>query len=58
MQHGLAISLVRLKTVELLPGGALARVGPGLTNGELLRALWAVGKQTCNRPPPRIQRHD
>ncbi|KAK1832578.1 FAD-binding domain-containing protein [Podospora conica] len=46
MHHGIAISFVRMKTVTLLPGGRLARLDPGLTNGDLVRALWAQGKQT------------
>lgn len=52
MSHGIAISFVRMKTVELLPGGDLARLGPGLTNGDLVRALWKMGKMTCIPPPP------
>lgn len=47
MSHGIAISFVRMKSVELLPGEDLARLGPGLTNGDLVRALWKMGKMTC-----------
>ncbi|KAK0746969.1 hypothetical protein B0T18DRAFT_489395 [Schizothecium vesticola] len=36
MRHGIAISFVRMKTAEVLPCGDLARLGPGLTNGELV----------------------
>lgn len=55
MSHGIAISFVRMKTVELLPGGDLARLGPGLTNGDLVRALWKMGKMTCIPPSLPLQ---
>jgi hypothetical protein len=45
MKNGIGISLKRMKTVELVENGKVARLGPGLINGEVLRGLEALGKR-------------
>lgn len=52
MQEGIAISFIRMKTIMVDDSGKFAELGPGLTNGELIRGLWAQGKQTGKRMAP------
>ena len=37
---------MKMKRIKISPSGDYADLGPGLTNGELIRGLWAEGKQT------------
>ncbi|KAK4185322.1 FAD-binding domain-containing protein, partial [Podospora australis] len=46
LQGGIAISFINMKAIKLAPGGHYAELQPGLTNGELIRSLWAQGKLT------------
>ncbi|KAF2665772.1 FAD-binding domain-containing protein [Microthyrium microscopicum] len=47
MKNGIGISLKRMKTIELDKNNNTAHFGPGLTNGEVLRGLEALGKRTA-----------
>jgi len=38
-----------MKSVQLSSDGKSARLGPGLTNGEVLRVIDALGKRTGKR---------
>jgi len=46
MQGGIAISMNKMKGIQISPRGDYAKLQPGLTNGDLIRYLWANGKQT------------
>jgi FAD/FMN-containing dehydrogenase len=46
MQQGIAISFRKMKTIAVNPDGLSAHLDPGVTNGEVVRALWAENKQT------------
>jgi len=46
MQRGIAISFIKMKGIKINADGKSAELQPGLTNGELIRYLWANGKQT------------
>jgi len=46
MQRGIAISFIKMKGIQIGADGTYAQLQPGLTNGELIRYLWANGKQT------------
>ena len=46
MQGGIAISFVKMKGIQISAAGDYAELQPGLTNGDLIRYLWAHGKQT------------
>ena len=46
MQGGIAISFIKMKHIGVDDSGESAGIGPGLTNGELVRDFAAQGKQT------------
>lgn len=46
MQQGIAISFRKMKTIAVNPDGFSTHLDPGVTNGEVVRALWAENKQT------------
>jgi hypothetical protein len=46
MKYGIGISLKRMKMIELGEIKETAHLGPGLTNGEVLRGLEVLGKRT------------
>jgi len=46
MQGGIAISFIKMKGIQVSAAGNYAELQPGLTNGDLIRYLWAHGKQT------------
>lgn len=46
MQGGIAISFIKMKGIQISAAGDYAELQPGLTNGDLIRYLWANGKQT------------
>ncbi|PVH70236.1 FAD-binding domain-containing protein [Cadophora sp. DSE1049] len=46
MQNGIAISFSKMKGITVSRNGKFADLNPGLTNGDIVRTLWAQNKYT------------
>lgn len=44
MQSGIAISFRKMKKIKINNDGISAQFDAGLTNGDVLRSLWKIGK--------------
>lgn len=47
VENGIAIAMRGLVFVDVAADGASAVIGGGTQSGEVIAALWAVGKQAC-----------
>ena len=52
MHGGIAISFRRMKNIDISRSGDYALLDPGLTNGDLVRYLWARGKHAGEHTIP------
>ncbi|KAF2190320.1 FAD-binding domain-containing protein [Zopfia rhizophila CBS 207.26] len=46
LQNGIEIDTSNMKSIQISDDGKFAQLGPGFTNGQLIRALWAKNKRT------------